>query len=136
MGWLSFHLISLLFATAAFSRMLLFMLCFAPARFSALERLQASQLMRHLFLRYYFILSIILALAAGFLVPGGSYELKIAIFIGCVGVLHALQNILLPRMEALREVTQIAFNRLHRTIVVVNLAQFAAVTVALIWLAQ
>tara|TARA_E500000331_G_scaffold142022_1_gene138541 strand:+ start:1056 stop:1466 length:411 start_codon:yes stop_codon:yes gene_type:complete len=136
MSWLSFHLISLLFAATAFSRMLLFMLCFAPARFSALERPRASQLMRHLFLRYYFILSIILLLAAGFLVPGGSYELKIAIFIGCVGVLHALQNILLPRMEALREATQIAFNRMHRTSVVVNLAQLAAVTVALIRLAQ
>ncbi len=136
MGWLSFHLISLLFAAAAFSRMLLFMLCFAPARFSALERPQASQLMRHLFLRYHFTLSIILVLAAGFLVPGGSCGLKIAIFIGCVGVLLALQNILLPRMEALREANQIAFNRLHRTSVVVNLAPSAAVNVALIRLAQ
>ena len=34
-------------------------------------------------------------------------------------------------MEALREADQTAFNRLHRTSVVVNLAQFAAVTVAL-----
>lgn len=133
MGWLSFHVISLLFAAAAFGGMLLFLLCFAPATFSALERPQASQLMRHFFTRYYFTLSIILVLAAGFLVPGGSYGLEIAIFIGCVGV---LRHILLPWMEALREANQIAFNRLHRTSVVVNLAQFAAVTVALIGLAQ
>lgn len=136
MGWLSFHVISLLFAAAAFGGMLLFMLCFAPATFSALERPQASQLMRHLFTRYYFTLSIILVLAAGFLVPGGSYGLEIAIFVGCVGVFLALRHIVLPRMEVLREADQIAFNRLHRTSVVINLTQFVAVTVALVRLAQ
>ena len=133
MGWLSFHVISLLLAAAAFGSMLLFMLCFAPVKFSALEQPQASQLMRHLFTRYYFTLSIISVLAAGFLVPGGNFGLEIAIFVGCVGV---LRHILLPRMEALREADQIAFNRLHRTSVVGNLAQFAAVTIALIGLAQ
>ena len=136
MGCLSFHVISLLLAAAAFGGMLLFMLCFAPVKFSALEQPQASQLMRHLFTRYYFTLSIILVLAAGFLVPGGSYGLEIAIFVGCVGVFLALRHIVLPRMEVLREADQIAFNRLHRTRVVVNLAQFAAVTIALIGLAQ
>ena len=136
MGWLSFHVISLLFAAAAFGGMLLFMLCFAPATFSALERPQASQLMSHLFPRYYYTLSIILVLAAGFLVPGGSYGLEITIFVGCVGVFLAFRHIVLPRMEVLREADQIAFNRLHRTSVVINLAQFVAVTVALVRLAQ
>ncbi len=136
MGWLSLHVISLLFAAAAFGGMLLFMLCFAPAIFSALERPQASRVMRHIFPRYYFTLSVILALAAGFLIPGGSYGLEIAIFVGCIGVFLALRYTLLPRMEALREVNQTAFNRLHRASVLINLAQFAAVTVALIRLAQ
>nr|MBC8451632.1 hypothetical protein [Rhodospirillaceae bacterium] len=81
-------------------------------------------------------LSVILALAAGFLIPGGSYGLEIAIFVGCIGVFLALRYTLLPRMEALREVNQTAFNRLHRASVLINLAQFAAVTVALIRLAQ
>ena len=133
MGCLSFHVISLLLAAAAFGGMLLFMLCFAPVKFSALEQPQASQLMRHLFTRYYFTLSIISVLAAGFLVSGGNFGLEIAIFVGCVGV---LRHILLPRMEALREADQTVFNRLHRTSVVGNLAQFAAVTIALIGLAQ
>lgn len=136
MGWLSFHVISLLFAAAAFGGMLLFMLCFAPGIFSALERSQAAQLMSHLFPRYYYTLSIILVLAAGFLVPGGSYGLEIAIFVGCVGVFLALRHIVVPRMEVQREADQIAFNRLHRTSVVINLAQFVAVTVALVRLAQ
>jgi len=133
MGWLSFHVISLLLAAAAFGGLLLFMLCFAPVKFSALEQPQALQLILHLFTHYYFTLSIIFVLAAGFLVPGGNFGLEIAIFIGCVGV---LRHILLPGMEALREADQIAFNRLHRTSVVANLAQFAAVTMALIGLAQ
>lgn len=136
MGWLSFHVISLLFAAAAFGGMLLFMVCFAPAIFSALERPQAARLMRQFFPRYYITLSVILGLAAGFLIPGGSYGLEVAIFASCVAVFIALRYILLPRMEALREVNEIAFNRLHRTSVLVNLVQFAAVTVALIRLAQ
>ena len=130
---LSFHVIWLLLATTAFGGFLLFMLCFAPVTFSALEQPQSSLLRLHLFTRYYFTLSIILLLAAGFLVSGGNFGLEIAIFVGCVGV---LRHILLPRMEALREADQIAFNRLHRTSVVGNLAQFAAVTIALIGLAQ
>ena len=136
MGWLSFHVISLLLAAAAFRGMILFTLCFTPVKFSALEQPQASQLMRHLFTRYYFTLSIISVLAAGFLVPGGNFGLEIAIFVGCVGVFLALRHIVLPRMEVLRETQQIAFNRLHRTSVVINLAQFVAVTAALGRLAQ
>ena len=89
--------------------------------------------MFRLFTRYYFILSIILVLDAGFLVPGRNFGLEIAISIGCVSV---LRYILLPPMEPLREADQIAFNRLHRTSVVANLAQFAAVTMALIGLVQ
>jgi len=136
MGWLSLHVILSLFATAAFGGMLLLMVSFAPATFCALEQRQASRFRRHLFPRYYFILTVILALAAGFLVPGGGYRLEITIFVGCGGVFFALLHILLPQMDALREVDQTAFNRPHRASFFVPLAQFRAVTIGLVWPTQ
>jgi hypothetical protein len=131
MSWLSSDVISL-FAAMAFGSMLLFMTCFAPTIFNALERLQVARLIRHIVPHCYFTLSVILALATKFLIPAGSYELEIAMFVGCAGLFLVFLNILLTRKDALWEQDQNIFNHLHRTSGLVNLAQFEAVLVTLI----
>jgi hypothetical protein len=110
--------------------------CYAPATFNALERLLAWRLMQNLFPHCCVSLSVILALATGFLVPAKTYRLEVAIFAGCVGVFLALRHFLRPPMDATKELEQTAFNRLHRASVLFSLALFAAITATLIPLLQ
>jgi hypothetical protein len=136
MGWLSLHMISLLFAATAFGGMFLVTACHAPATFNALERPLSLRLMQHLFPRCRVLFSVILALATGFLFSAGTYRLEVAMFAACVGVFLAFRHILRPLMDALKELDQTAFNHPHRASVLFSLAQFAAISAALIPLVQ
>ena len=106
-------MISLLFAATAFGGMFLETACYAPATFNALERPLALRLMQHLFSHCSVTLSVILALATGFLVAAGTYRLEVAIFAGCVGVFLALRHFLRPPMDASKELEQTAFESMR-----------------------
>ena len=75
-------------------------------------------------------------MSTGIMVLAESCEMEIVVFVGCVGVFLPFQQIVLHLINSLREVEQTVFNRLHQASVLVNLALFAAFTVALTWFPQ
>ena len=135
--WLTLHVAALVAVAAAFGGMAFFAMVFAPMVFRALERHEAGRFMRAMFPVYYTTTATVLAVAALLLVPGQSYAVEVSVLAAVALVFVLLRTVLLPHINRLREAgDEAAFGRLHRTSVVINLVQFAAVAVVLVRLAQ
>ncbi len=136
-GWLTLHVAALVLTAAAFGGMAFLAAVFAPKVFRTLPREEAGRLMRAIFPAYYKTGATVLALAALALLPGGSYGVEIALLSGTAFAFVALHVLLLPRIEERRKTGDRAgFARLHKISAGVNLAQFVAVAVALLRLAE
>lgn len=135
--WFTLHVAALVVTAAVFGAMLFFAALFAPMVFRFLPRDGAAQFMRRLFPVYYAVLAGASALPAVFLLPGGTYGVEIAVLLFVAAGFVLGSRVLAPAARRSREAGDEArFVRVHRLGVVVHLAQFAAVAVALVRLAQ
>ncbi len=135
--WLTLHVAALIAVGAAFGGMAFFAMVFAPMVFRVLERPVAVKFMRAMFPVYYVTMAVVLAVGAFLLVPGQSYMAEISVLAAVAIVFVVLRWVLLPHINRLREAGRdVAFGRLHRLSVLVNLVQFVAVAVVFVRLAQ
>ena len=135
--WFTLHVAALVVTAAVFGGMLFFAALFAPMVFRTLPRESAAGLMRRLFPVYFAVMAAVSALPALLLLPGGTYGVEIAIMLAVAGAFVLGSRVFAPSLERSRGAGNESRSAwLHRISVLVHLAQFAAVSVVLVRLAQ
>ena len=134
-------LLAMLATALALGGMVFFSFVMAPLVFRQLDRQQAATFMRAAFPRYYAAIGAFALIAALAAVPGDTAAS--ALMAGVAIAFAALRAFLLPAINRHREgraagdqAASRAFARLHGFSMVVNFAQLAAVTVAVLRLAS
>ena len=134
--------LTLVLLSAAIAVILFFAAVVTPAIFGSLPREEAGRVIRVLFPRYYIVLGALTALAcvtAVYAFPGPA----ILIGIAAAGFVYA-QFVLRPKINALRDLAhsgtdpeaKARFDRMHKTSVILNLAQLALLLAAIVWIAN
>ncbi len=135
--WFTFHVAALVLVAALFGGMLMFMAVFAPLVFRNLPEATAAAFMRALFPVYYRVGGILALVAALPLVPARSYMPEITALVIVAGGFVFANKILRPRLNRARDESRKEdFRRLHGMSMLLHLAQFIAVAVVLVRLAQ
>jgi Domain of unknown function (DUF4149) len=136
-SWFTFHVTALVVVAALFGGMLMFMAVFAPLVFRTLPEATAAAFMRALFPVYYRVGGVLALIAALPLVPARSYMPEIAILIVVAAGFVVANKLLRPRLNRARDESRTGdFRRLHGASMLLHLAQFLAVAVVLVRLAQ
>lgn len=135
--WLTLHIAALALVAALFGGMLTFAALFAPLIHRKLPADTAAGFTREVFPVYYRAMGILALIAALPLVPAHAYWAEISMLV-TVAVGFVFANLVLrPQVNAARDEKRDGrFKLLHKASVLLNLAQFALVTVVLIRLAQ
>lgn len=135
--WLTLHIAALVLVAALFGGMLMFAAIFTPLIHRKLPRDIAAGFTREVFPVYYRVMGILALVAALPLVPAHAYWTEIAMLVtAAVGFVFA-NLVLRPQVNAARDENRDGtFKRLHKVSMLLNLVQFALVTVVLIRLAQ
>jgi hypothetical protein len=136
MEWLTLHVVALVLVAGLFGGMTFFMAFVAPMVFRTLPRETAAEFMRALFPKYFTVMGVLAVLPLFILLtipayrPEGYAMLAVAaLFLGARGLLLPVLN----RRRAAGDERGAA--RLHRTSVLIHLAQWIVVVVVLIRLA-
>lgn len=136
-GWFTLHVAALVLVAALFGGMLMFMAVFAPLVFRNLPEETAAGFMRALFPVYYRVGGVLALVAALPLVAAQSYMLEIALLVVVAAGFVFANKVLRPRLNKARdESRKDDFRRLHGVSMLLHLAQFIAITVVLVRLAQ
>ena len=133
MEWLTLHVVALVLISVLFGGMTFFMAFFAPMVFRNLPRDVAADFMRALFPKYFFVMGIVAALPLLVLIPIHAYRPE-GLIMAIVAILFfAARSVLLPTLEKQRAAgNDRAAAALHRTSVLIHLAQWVAVAVVLL----
>ena len=135
--YLTLHVAGLMLVAALFGGMLFFAAVFAPLVFRKLPEETAAGFIREVFPVYYRVTGILALVAALPLVPAHSYMLEVAMLVATALGFVVANLILRPKINAARdEGRDTAFRRLHGASMILNLVQFAVVTVVLLRLSQ
>jgi hypothetical protein len=134
--WLTLHVLSLMLIAAVFGGMAFFMAMFAPSVFRFLPRDVAAPFMRSLFPIYFLAMGIVSLLPALVLLTISSYRPETVVMLAVAAVFFAQRFVLLPALNRSREAGRDKrAGALHRLSVLIHLAQWLAVVVALVRLA-
>jgi predicted permease len=135
--WFTLHIAALVVTAAIFGAMLFFMAFFTPMVFRHLEREAAGAFMSKVFPTYYGVMGPVSALPALLLFPYHSYGFELAVMLVVAGAFVIGSRVFTPALDRHRDDTdRRRFNLLHRLSILTHLAQFVAVTVVLVRLAQ
>ncbi len=135
--WFTLHVAALVVTAAVFGGMIFFMAFFAPMVFRHLDRSTAGAFMRKLFPTYYGVMAPVSAVPALLLLPGATYGVEIAIMLAVAGAFVIGSRVFTPALDRHRDdADRSRFAAIHRLSVIVHLAQFAAVAVVLVRLAE
>ncbi len=134
--WLTVHVVALVLIAAVFGGMAFFMAVFAPSVFRFLPREAAAPFMRSLFPIYFLAMGIVSSLPALVLLAIPSYRPEALVMLAVAAVFFAQRFALLPLLNRNRELGEDRrASALHRLSVLLHLAQWLAVAVALVRLA-
>lgn len=135
--WLTLHIAALILVAALFGGMLMFAALFTPLIFKKLPSDTAVGFIREVFPAYYRVMGILSLVAVLPLVPAQAYWTEISMLVITAAGFVFANLVLRPQVNAARDENKDGkFRLLHRVSVVLNLIQFALVTIVLVRLAQ
>jgi hypothetical protein len=135
--WLNLHVLALVAVAAQFGGMGFFAFLFAPLVFRFNEREDASLFLRQVFPVYYRVNAGLAILPALLLAPGQSYAVELVTMLSVAATFIFSARFILPAASNAREAGEAGkFKAVHRFSVILHMAQWIAVTVILLRLAQ
>ena len=136
-AWFNLHIGALVVTAGLFGGMGFFAFMFTPMVFRFTEREDAGAFLRQVFPVYNRVMAATAVVPALMLLPAGTYTVELSILFAVALVFIFAAFVLIPRMNKARaDENKKWFAALHRVSVIFHMAQFAAVTVVLVRLAQ
>ena len=132
--WLNLHVLALVAVAAQFGGMGFFAFLFTPLVFRFNEREDASLFLRQVFPVYYRVNAGLAIVPALLLAPGQSYAVELVTMLSVAATFIFSARFILPAANNAREAGK--FKAVPRFSVILHMAQWIAVTVILLRLAQ
>jgi hypothetical protein len=135
--WLNLHVLALVAVAAQFGGMGYFAFLFTPLVFRYTEREDASKFLRQVFPVYYRVNAAIAILPALLLAPGQIYAVDLVTMLCVAATFLFAARFIVPAANRARQAGDTGkFMAVHRFSVILHMAQWIAVTVILLRLAQ
>jgi len=135
--WLNLHVLALVAVAAQFGGMGFFAFLFTPLVFRYTEREDASKFLRQVFPVYYRVNAGLAIVPALLLAPGQSYVVELVTMLSVAATFLFSARFIVPAANRAREAGNDGkFKAVHRFSVFLHMAQWIAVTVILLRLAQ
>lgn len=135
--WLNLHVLALVAVAAQFGGMAFFAFLFTPLVFRYTEREDASKFLRQVFPVYYRVNAGLAIVPALLLAPGQSYVVELVTMLSVAATFLFSARFIVPAANRAREAGDDGkFKAVHRFSVFLHMAQWIAVTVILLRLAQ